>query len=142
MTDTACTQCGVAYDMGRSYRVELGCGVPTDKDRLQTIPAKIYKRPKPADPIYSRFASIRHRASKKEIPFDLTQELIKHILNQPCCYCGETEGIQLDRKVGELGYTAANVVPACKRCNTVKSMYLTHAEMMVVAETLGWNHGS
>jgi hypothetical protein len=138
-----CINCGIAYDMGRSYCVELGCGVPT-RVATATEPTsravrKVYEK-KPVEPALARLISVRQRARKRELPFELTQELIQHILNQPCDYCGETEGIQLDRKVGELGYTADNVVPACKRCNTVKSMYLTHAEMCIVAEALGWKH--
>lgn len=133
LTKNECLKCGIAYDLGRSYCVERGCGVPLPHHE-NTQTAK-----KAVNPIYSRYASTRYRATKKQIPFDLTQELIEYILNQPCEYCGQLDNIQLDRKVGNLGYIPDNVVPACKRCNTVKSMYLSHEQMMVVAKALGWH---
>lgn len=132
-----CYKCGVAFNVGVSTCQERDCKVTAAEVKKSKNKKYNYTK-RPADPIYTRYTSVLYRAKKKQVPFDLTQELIQNILNQACVYCGDTAGIQLDRKVGEDGYTSDNVVPACKRCNTVKSMYLTHAEMMVVAKALGW----
>lgn len=134
---TECSKCGVAFDMGRDYCVELGCGVP--RPRQKPDPAKVKK---PVDRLYSRFMSIRYRATKRGLDFDLTAEWIEKLLALPCVYCNEYEIPQLDRKDNQKGYTTDNVVPACKRCNTVKSMYLTYDEMMIVAEALGWRENA
>lgn len=139
MVETDCPKCGVAFDMGRNYCVELGCGVPTEVSTITLPKPKKRYETKRYDNVTQRFMSVRQRASKRELPFDLTIDFIRVILTKPCVYCGETGDMQLDRKVGESGYTMSNVVPACKRCNTVKSMYLTYEQMIIVAKALGWH---
>jgi hypothetical protein len=55
---------------------------------------------------------------------NLTREGIKVLIDQGCCYCGETEiRMTLDRIDNDKGHTQDNVVPACIRCNyTRKNM--------------------
>lgn len=130
MAITECKKCGVAFDVDSQRCNEPDC-IVTQRQR------KIYNS-KPADPIYTRFMSCKIRAAKRGLEFDLTFEFIIKTLKQPCSYCGVTEPMQLDRKDNEIGYTMVNVIPACKRCNTVKSMYLSYEQMMIVAEALGW----
>jgi hypothetical protein len=137
MIKTECARCGVAYDMGRNYCVELGCGVSV-KQVAELVSEKKKYPARPVDPLYSRFSSVRYRANKRGLDFDLTPEFIEKILNEPCIYCLCYDVPQLDRRDNLKGYTMNNVVPACKRCNTVKSMYLSYDEMMIVAEALGW----
>lgn len=45
---------------------------------------------------------------------------------------------QLDRIVPAEGYVMENMAAACKRCNMVKSRWLSFDEMRKVAEVLGW----
>lgn len=89
-------------------------------------------------PVYTRLMTTRYRAKKRDFEHDLTYEFVENFLTLPCVYCTMECTPQLDRKDNLKGYTMDNVVPACRRCNTVKSMYLTYDEMMLVAKTLGW----
>lgn len=136
-----CAKCGVAYDVGKKFCAEKGCEMQpavidkTAKSRVR----KQYVRPdKVVDPIQSRLQSTRLRSKKRGFGHDLDAQFITELLTEPCAYCLSVGGIQIDRKDNSKGYLKTNVVPACKRCNTVKSMYLTYDQMMVVAEALGW----
>jgi hypothetical protein len=111
-----------------------------DKSRIK-LHVKVNKKEVVVDPIRSRWLSTRYRARKRGYQFTLTEEHIAKLLKMPCVYCLTLTIPQLDRKDNLQGYTIENVVPACKRCNTVKSMYLTYDEMMKVAKTLGWRRG-
>jgi hypothetical protein len=149
MTSYECLTCGVAFNVGSKKCEEKSCPAPTiiNEKKRAKYRAKIYDQSKlplryKPDPIQSRFAGARYRAGKKGVAFELTQELIQHILNQPCVYCGAAEPIELDRKNNGAGYTPDNIVPACRRCNTIKNAYLTYDQMMIVAEALGWKHGA
>lgn len=135
----SCSKCGAFFDVGRNYCVELGCGVPV------STTVRVRKRyqyaKKPHDPIKARFSGCRRRAEIRGFGFDLTIEFITEFLKRPCIYCSDEGNIQIDRKDNSLGYLQANVVPACKRCNTVKSMYLSYDQMLIVAKALGWCNG-
>lgn len=137
-----CTVCGVAFDTGYRYCREEGCpGRPKQESKAPKPrkPRKKYEyKTRLADPIHSRYMSVRYRAYKRGYDFDLTPELIEELLHQPCYYCNSYDIPQIDRIDSTKGYTKDNVVPACKRCNTVKSMYLTSEEMLIVAKALGW----
>lgn len=86
-----------------------------------------------------RLASTRSRAKKLGVPFNLTIEQAKEVRQRPCAYCETTEQPrQLDRMVSEKGYVIENMAAACKRCNMVKSRWLSFDEMRKVAEVLGW----
>jgi hypothetical protein len=135
---TECKQCGVAYDLGRRYCVELGCGVPLNHAERPSRSKKYEYEKKPIDPLYSRLMSTKLRSKKRGWEHDLTTEFIKELLDSSCVYCGTTAFIQIDRKDNLIGYIQSNVVPACKRCNIVKNMYLSYDEMMTVAKALGW----
>lgn len=87
----------------------------------------------------TRLGSTRCRAKKLGVPFDLTIEQTREVRQRPCAYCGTTEQPrQLDRIVPAEGYVMENVAAACKRCNMVKSRWLSFDEMRKVAEVLGW----
>ena len=59
----------------------------------------------------------------------------------PCVYCGNHEKLsELDRKDSFAGYTSDNVVPACRRCNTIKNNVVSYKEMMFIANYLGWGY--
>lgn len=100
---------------------------------------KVNKKDKVRPPIeLSRWYSTRARARKKSVAFEITPEFIKQIMDAPCVYCNNhSKASELDRKVPVVGYTTDNVVPACRRCNTVKSDTVTYGEMMFIAWYLG-----
>lgn len=128
-----CRRCGVAYDVGLNRCIEIDCA------RTAPVPASPrYTRLTKIDPIQSRFTGARSRSKRMGLEFDLTIEFITQLLKLPCVYCLELGTPQMDRRDNGIGYTQDNVVPACKRCNTVKSMYLSYDQMMIVAEALGW----
>lgn len=147
MVATECVLCGVAFDTGRKRCNEVDC--PARHYSQKEVVARASKPevpPKPRkprksykiDPLQSRYMSTRYRSARRGFDFDLTMEFISNLLKMPCVYCLQACSPQLDRRDNLKGYTQDNVVPACKRCNTVKSMYLTYDEMMTVAVALGW----
>ena len=77
------------------------------------------------------------RAEKKGMDFDMDADAYERLRGLPCEYCGGPHE-SVDRKDNNVGYTQANCVSACKRCNTVKSFYLTYDEMFKVVDALGW----
>ena len=87
----------------------------------------------------TRLGSTRCRAKKLGAPFDLTIEQTRELRQRPCAYYGTTkQPRQLDRIVPAKGYVIENMAAACKRCNMVKSRWLSFDEMRKVAEVLGW----
>lgn len=103
--------------------------------------ANRYKFNKPAESSYRHFVK---RAKENSVPCINRDEFCKWYYEQElkCEYCGVNQetahslykhGLHIDRKVGELGYVAKNMVFACQRCNLVKNGYLTHQQMLEVA---------
>ena len=88
--------------------------------------------------LYSHY---RKNAKRRDIPFDLTIDEVKHIVHQPCHYCGAIESDTfsnmnrgylirhngMDRINSTGGYEATNVVPCCKTCNFAK-LTMTQSE--------------
>ena len=59
--------------------------------------------------------------SKHNREFSLTTQQISALIEQGCCYCGETTlRMTLERIDNGLGHTLENVVPACLRCNYIR----------------------
>lgn len=111
---------GVVYTL--NYR-----RVPINKKRY-VIPAHV-----------KRHSSIRSRAAKRGLEFDLTPDLIRELIESPCYYClDDTMPSQVDRKDSRGGYTRRNVVPACRRCNTIKNDTVSFEEMIFIACFLEW----
>ena len=129
MTELDCVRCGLGLDVGRRKYCSNDC-MNASRKRYPSVKQ---------DYFYTRLHAIKSRAKNNGWDFNLTDSDLRRILEQPCVYCGTWRGYsQVDRKESLLGYTLDNVVPACKRCNTVKSMYLTYEQMIKVAEALGW----
>ena len=82
---------------------------------------------------------IQKRAAAKGLAYDLDQDFLLRLYSSPCHYCGVQGDIQIDRMDNSLGYLKNNCVPACRRCNTVKSSYITADELRRIVEMLGWN---
>lgn len=102
-----------AVDNGKKDKLKVYCR-SCDAERNK----KNQRTPRGQYNLFVRTAKVR----KKEV--SLTFEEYLPLKLQPCYYCGgslpETSG-GLDRIDSRLGYTAANVVPCCWRCNTMKS---------------------
>lgn len=73
----------------------------------------------------------KHRAQKGGYPHTLTAEELQTICRDTCIYCGKTlkynqrkgamyDNASLDKIIPARGYTLANTVVACFRCNWVK----------------------
>lgn len=127
----------MAFNVGSRTCEETECikSVKEQRKKAKRVHARFtqYK-----DDIDGRIMSAKSRSKKRGFGFDLTREFVGTTINSPCVYCSAVGSSQLDRKDNSIGYLMSNVVPACKRCNTVKSMYLTYDEMLKVADALGW----
>jgi hypothetical protein len=70
-----------------------------------------------------RFANLKKAAKSRGIPNSLTiAEYESLIFNKPCFYCdGQLPlyGYGVDRKNSAVGYEPSNIVPCCKRCNSI-----------------------
>ena len=81
----------------------------------------------------------RRQASERGLSFELTQEDVEELILRSCYYCGIEHSNfvvkssrrrnyddkffynGIDRVDNSIGYTADNVVPCCKTCNSAKS---------------------
>jgi len=77
----------------------------------------------------------RNSAKKRELSFELTEEQFRDLTKQNCWYCGAKPTQQMihnsvkdfylyngiDRIDNSKGYTLANSLPCCGRCNRMKS---------------------
>jgi hypothetical protein len=93
---------------------------PTPDDLLRKAAEKAYRE------IYKKsgkatYGKYKARAAKKGLPFELTLEQFLLILNQNCHYCNAAPRGGVDRRDSNEGYTLANSLPSCKRCNLAKN---------------------
>jgi hypothetical protein len=78
--------------------------------------------------LHDMYCTNRARATRRGIPFELTEAEFAQIIAQPCFYAINWHaGIRsgLDRQEPRLGYTVANCVPCCAKHNLFKSFILT-----------------
>jgi hypothetical protein len=82
-----------------------------------------------------RFHNYRSSAKNRGLQFELCWEDFRSLIESPCYYCGEpptrayagngrtamAPGNGIDRYMNGEGYTEANSVPCCTRCNYMKS---------------------
>ena len=94
--------------------------------KANDLKAKIRNAPKKATEKelgISQYKAYVRRAKEYDRPFEFTQEAFVALTNQLCHYCGgkgySRNGV--DRKNSFFGYTIANSIPCCKRCNVAKS---------------------
>lgn len=80
------------------------------------------------NPEAKRLIEQRRRARKAQLPHDLVEEEWYEILeyfNNECAYCGDSEsGLEQEHVIPVSkggGYTADNIIPACKSCNSSKN---------------------
>lgn len=100
--------------------------------------SKIKRNVSSVEKVKQRYISLQRRAKKRNMEFNLTIEYIEDILKpKDCYYCHKyTENITIDRKDNNRGYTIDNTVPACKRCNTLKSNWITEEQMRRIIKLL------
>jgi len=81
------------------------------------------------------FRKYEENATRKKIPFHLTQEQLNSVAEKDCTFCeapataspahvkyyGAWKSNGLDRKDNTKGYTIENVQPCCFMCNRMKS---------------------
>jgi hypothetical protein len=88
---------------------------------------------KKRDPIYAHACRYWTRSLRRGVKSDLKLHDIRLLLSCPCYYCETRQSdMTLDRKASGDGYTKANTVPCCWRCNTMKSDMPWEAWMKVV----------
>jgi 5-methylcytosine-specific restriction endonuclease McrA len=101
--------------------------------------------PKPRQPSARRlYSQYLYECKRRNIFWGLTQEEVGAITRKDCVYCGQTPAQVIrgytyngiDRKDNKQGYTPANVVACCKRCNQIKSDHLSFHEMRRVGRVL------
>lgn len=94
-----------------------------------------FKKPKGEASFNECYGAYIKSAKLRGYEFNLTKEEFRHIVTQPCIYCGEAltqekrkamcngsfKYTGIDRYDNTKGYTIENSVPCCKRCNRIKS---------------------
>lgn len=93
-------------------------------------------------------------AKKRGWNFNLSKPFFRHLVIQPCYYCGDSpsntfrgnknmNGVfvynGIDRVQNEIGYVPDNVVPCCSRCNSIKatfsiSDFVAHCKKVVICD--------
>lgn len=82
-----------------------------NKDKYQ-----YHKQPK------FRYATYKRGAIKRGYSFELNVEEFSNLWNKPCHYCNDPiEGIGIDRKDNNIGYTVDNTTSCCTNCNWMKN---------------------
>lgn len=136
-----CTKCGVAdllesdFDINQHGYLYSYCK-KCRKEQVNLARRKRYQKPevksqkslsnknKRQDQLKrANIIAIDSRASDKKFnrENDLTIEIIKNLISNPCFYCDETElQMTLDRVNNDVGHVENNVVPACIRCNLIR----------------------
>ena len=67
------------------------------------------------------YKQCRRSANKREIPFELTLEEFKWIMDSSCLRCGESFApMSCDRVDSDRGYSFYNCQPLCDTCNRMK----------------------
>lgn len=84
-----------------------------------------------------RWHDINTYGFEDKVDFD-GQWIVDNIYSKGCIYCGETDWRKLgcDRKNNSKPHTKDNIVPCCKRCNTIKSNKFTVDEMKEIGAVL------
>lgn len=89
-----------------------------------------------------RFNQSKQYATRRGIEWKLSYDEFLALLDQPCSYCsnlleGKSETrTGLDRINSDGCYEIGNVIPCCKRCNYIKSDYLSYEETVEIVSLL------
>lgn len=75
-----------------------------------------------------RFSTYFYGAKTRKISFAISFKEFMLFWDKPCYYCGDAiNGIGLDRKDPQFGYTVENIVSCCSQCNRAKTIQTTDA---------------
>lgn len=106
-------------------------------DEFRAHKNEVHREWKKNNPVYmaswfrknqtSRLNAIKYSASKREIAWELDDEVAKEMMVKPCVYCGhldlEVRVNGIDRMDSQGPYSESNCVPCCKGCNFMKCEY-------------------
>lgn len=81
--------------------------------------------------IRRRLDKYRTSDKKRGLESTLTAEQLREILSKECSYCGSSFKMTADRKDNSLGHTFENCVPACFRCNIMRTHVPYDAWLMI-----------
>ncbi len=86
-----------------------------------------------------RFHYARSVAKYKGLAWRLSKKHYAELTGKSCFYCEgplPEVGVGLDRVNNKKGYVRGNCLPCCAQCNTMRNVFLTVDEMVVVARAL------
>gem|GEM_PF-4823674 len=82
-----------------------------------------------------RYNVYEYNAKLRDIEFALSFDQFVSFWDKPCYYCGDAiNGIGLDRKDSDRGYTIDNVISCCATCNYAKSKKLTTDQFVAMCK--------
>lgn len=114
------------------YTQSCGC-YRSEKLARYNVTEKSYK-----DNLAARLAvyhQYKRSAKRRDKTWELTQEFVIDLIDQPCRYCGTVGSMKMKIRTGHCfhngidrldngkGYTVDNVVSCCKHCNIAKNTY-------------------
>lgn len=130
-----CDYCGQRKEFPSYYFKRGHCSCECDGWK-QEYADKIGRKPMPNNQshvniIYNHY---RRGAQERSLPFELTKEQVRVLIEQDCHYCGQKPVVRytaqgcageyawngIDRVDNQKGYTIENCVPCCKQCNFAK----------------------
>jgi hypothetical protein len=77
-----------------------------------------------------KYARYEYGAIKRGLVFELTIDEFNSFWNTNCSYCNEPiQGVGIDRKDNNIGYTKENCIPCCTICNFMKHT-LSHEDFV------------
>ena len=76
------------------------------------------------------------RDKKHGFKNDIDSKWLEEFCKQPCCYCGDTNNIGLDRIDNTKGHTKDNVVPCCYECNCARMNNFSVEEMKIIGKAI------
>jgi len=129
-----CLECGEEFETA-AYNITRGKAIHGCRKWQKAHRSHARRQPLPNSQSYvnSIYSHYKVSARGRGIPFDLTREEVRILIEQDCHYCGAKpiEKKQknlygsyawngIDRKDNNLGYAVANCAPCCTQCNFAK----------------------
>jgi endonuclease I len=113
---TSCRKCEnkARYNRGRSE---------ASKQQIKTSRAARFKQQRLDPEQRAKFIIYDSRKydKRKNLENDLTRDVVKDMIMKGCEYCGNHEDMTLDRIDNSIGHLVSNILPACYRCNIMRS---------------------
>lgn len=126
--------CGTLRDVMR-YSILSGKSTSCGCLKLENI-KKAVSLPSGVSGFNRLYKRYKKGAEGRNLPFSLSEEEFKALVESPCHYCGDTKTLVtcgngtnnpyhhngIDRVDNNYGYVAGNVAPCCSVCNSMKSI--------------------